>query len=159
MVGVTRLKVQETAAELEALLPKQSNPLLKERLQVLYWLQLPEAMSVSAVAKVIGAASQPCATLVERLWRRRTRPTVGSAAKSGTTESDARVGRDAFAKTLEPSGRVWQLSSGATVVVRNLGRGRSVRDRASSGAVSSGCKAQSSTSGSSPDRPRSPCSL
>ena len=54
MVGVTRLKVQATAAALEALLPKQSNPMLKERLQVLYWLQLPEAMSVSAVAKVIG---------------------------------------------------------------------------------------------------------
>ena len=54
MVGVTRLKVQETAAALEALLPKQSNPMLKERLQMLYWLQLPEAMSVSAVAKVIG---------------------------------------------------------------------------------------------------------
>lgn len=54
MVGVTRLKVQETAAELEALLQKQSNPMLKERLQVLYLLQLPEAMSVSAVAKVIG---------------------------------------------------------------------------------------------------------
>lgn len=54
MVGVTRLKVQETAAELEALLQKQSHPMLKERLQVLYLLQLPEAMSVSAVAKVIG---------------------------------------------------------------------------------------------------------
>jgi transposase len=54
MVGVTRLKVQETAVELEALLQKQSNPMLKERLQVLYLLQLPEAMSVSAVAKVIG---------------------------------------------------------------------------------------------------------
>ena len=54
MVGVTRLKVQETAAELEALLQKQANPILKERLQVLYLLQLPEAMSVSAVAKVIG---------------------------------------------------------------------------------------------------------
>ena len=54
MVGVTRLKVQETAAELEALLQKQAHPMLKERLQVLYLLQLPEAMSVSAVAKVIG---------------------------------------------------------------------------------------------------------
>ena len=54
MVGVTRLKVQETAAELEALLQKQSNPILKQRLQVLYLLQLPEAMSISAIAKVIG---------------------------------------------------------------------------------------------------------
>lgn len=54
MAGVTRLKVQETAAELEALIQIQPNPNLKERLQALYLLQLPEAMSVSAVAKVIG---------------------------------------------------------------------------------------------------------
>lgn len=54
MVGVTRLKVQETAAELEALIQQQTHPNRKERLQVLYLLQLPAAMSVSAVAKVIG---------------------------------------------------------------------------------------------------------
>ncbi len=54
MAGVTSLKVRETAAELEALLQKQTNPNLKERLQVLYLLQLPEAMSVSVIAKVIG---------------------------------------------------------------------------------------------------------
>ena len=54
MVGVTRIEVRETAAELEALIQKQSNPKLKERLQVLYLLQLPKAMSISAIAKVIG---------------------------------------------------------------------------------------------------------
>ncbi len=54
MAGVTRIKVRETAAELEALIQKESNPKLKERLQVLYLLQLPDAMSVSAIAKVIG---------------------------------------------------------------------------------------------------------
>lgn len=54
MVGVTRIKVRETAAKLEALIQKESNPKLKERLQVLYLLQLPDAMSISAIAKVIG---------------------------------------------------------------------------------------------------------
>ena len=54
MAGVTSLKVRETAVELEELIQKQSNPMLKERLQVLYLLQSPEAMSVSAVAKVVG---------------------------------------------------------------------------------------------------------
>ncbi len=54
MAGVTSIEIQETAAQLEQLLQKQSNPNLKERLQVLYLLKLPEAMSVSAVAKVIG---------------------------------------------------------------------------------------------------------
>ena len=54
MVGVTSIEVRETVAELEDRLQKQSNPILKERLQVLYLLQLPKAMSVSGVAKVIG---------------------------------------------------------------------------------------------------------
>jgi transposase len=54
MAGVTRIKVRETAAELEDLIQKQSNPKLKERLQVLYLLQLPNAMSISVIAKVIG---------------------------------------------------------------------------------------------------------
>ncbi|MBM0743309.1 hypothetical protein JOY44_17095 [Phormidium sp. CLA17] len=36
MVGVTRIKIQETVAELEALIQQQSNPNRKERLQVLY---------------------------------------------------------------------------------------------------------------------------
>jgi transposase len=54
MVGVTRIRIQETVAELEALLQQQSNPNLKERLQVLYLLKLPDAMSISAIAKVVG---------------------------------------------------------------------------------------------------------
>jgi transposase len=54
MVGVTRIKIQETVAELEALIQQQSNPTLKERLQVLYLLKLPDAMSISAIAKVVG---------------------------------------------------------------------------------------------------------
>lgn len=54
MAGITRIEIRETTAELEELIQEQSNPNLKERLQVLYLLQLPNAMSVSAVAKVIG---------------------------------------------------------------------------------------------------------
>jgi transposase len=54
MVGVTRIKIQETVAELEALIQQQSHPNLKERLQVLYLLKLPDAMSISAIAKVVG---------------------------------------------------------------------------------------------------------
>ena len=54
MVGVTRIKIQETVAELEALLQQQSHANLKERLQVLYLLKLPNAMSISAIAKVVG---------------------------------------------------------------------------------------------------------
>ena len=47
MAGVTRIEVRETAAELEDLIQTQSNPKLKERLQVLYLLQLSDAMSIS----------------------------------------------------------------------------------------------------------------
>jgi transposase len=54
MAGVTRIEIRETATELADLIQAQSNANLKERLQVLYLLKLPEAMSVSAVAKVIG---------------------------------------------------------------------------------------------------------
>ena len=54
MAGVTSIEIRETTAELEMLIQQQSNPNLKERLQVLYLLQLPNAMSVSAIAKVGG---------------------------------------------------------------------------------------------------------
>lgn len=54
MAGITHIKIQETVEELEALIHQQSNPNLKERLQVLYLLKLPKAMSVSRIAKVIG---------------------------------------------------------------------------------------------------------
>lgn len=54
MAGVTRIEIQETVAELEALIQQQSNPNLKERLQVLYLLKLPNALSISEIAKVVG---------------------------------------------------------------------------------------------------------
>jgi hypothetical protein len=38
MAGVTQIQIQETLAELEALPQQESNPKLKERLQVLYLL-------------------------------------------------------------------------------------------------------------------------
>lgn len=54
MAGVSRIEIRETAVELEALIQEQSNPNLKERLQVLYLLKRPNAMSISEIAKVIG---------------------------------------------------------------------------------------------------------
>lgn len=54
MAGVTRIEIRETVAELEALIQQQSNPTLKEWLQVLYLLKLPNAMSISEIAKVVG---------------------------------------------------------------------------------------------------------
>lgn len=54
MAGVTRIEIRETVAELEALIQQQSNPNLKERLQVLYLMRLPNAMSISETAKVVG---------------------------------------------------------------------------------------------------------
>lgn len=53
MAGITRLEIRETTAELEELSQQQSSPNLKQRLQVLYLLQIANAISVSAVAKVI----------------------------------------------------------------------------------------------------------
>jgi hypothetical protein len=55
-----RIRIQGTVAELEALLQQQSNPNLKERLQVLYLLKLPDAMSISAIAKVVGGTGVVC---------------------------------------------------------------------------------------------------
>jgi len=54
MVSVTRIKIRETVAELKALVQQQSHLNLKERLQGLYLLKLPDAMSISAIAKVVG---------------------------------------------------------------------------------------------------------
>jgi transposase-like protein len=54
MAGVTRIEIRETAVELEALIQQQANPSLKERLQVLYLLKQPNAMSISEIAKVVG---------------------------------------------------------------------------------------------------------
>ncbi|GAP99950.1 helix-turn-helix domain-containing protein [Leptolyngbya sp. NIES-2104] len=54
MAGVTRIEIRETVAELEALIQQQRNPNLKERLQVLYLLKLPNAISIREIAKVVG---------------------------------------------------------------------------------------------------------
>ena len=54
MAGITHIEIQETVEELEALIHQQSHPNLQERLQVLYLLKLPKAMSVSTIAKVMG---------------------------------------------------------------------------------------------------------
>jgi len=50
MADVTRIKIRETAAELEALIQQQLNPNLKERLQVLYLLKRANAMSIRDIA-------------------------------------------------------------------------------------------------------------
>jgi transposase len=54
MAGVTQIQIQETLTELEALIQQESNPKLKERLEVLYLLRLPTPLSVSMIANVIG---------------------------------------------------------------------------------------------------------
>lgn len=94
MAGITHIEIRETTAELEGLIQQQSNPNLKERLQVLYPLQLPNAMSVSAVAKVIGRHRRT----VQR-WLSQDRDTglVGlleTRALPRTTAGDSRVGSD-----------------------------------------------------------------
>jgi transposase len=54
MAGVTSVEIQESAQELAQLLQTEMNARFKERLQVLYLLKLPEPMSISAIAKVVG---------------------------------------------------------------------------------------------------------
>lgn len=54
MSSVTRVEVKENAEELAQLLQVQTNAKLKERLQVLYLLKLPQPMTISAIARVIG---------------------------------------------------------------------------------------------------------
>lgn len=54
MAGITRLEIRESAEELAAHLQVEPNPNLKERLQVLYLLKLPKAMSISEIATVVG---------------------------------------------------------------------------------------------------------
>lgn len=54
MSGVTKIEIRESIEELAQRLSAETNPKLKERLQALYLLKLPKAMTVSAVAKVIG---------------------------------------------------------------------------------------------------------
>lgn len=54
MSGVTSVEIRESAEELEQLLQAQTNTKIKERLQVLYFLKLPQPLSISIVAKAIG---------------------------------------------------------------------------------------------------------
>ena len=54
MVGVSSIKVQENLDELKTQLRQASDPKIKEKLQVLYWLKQPIAPSISAIAQAIG---------------------------------------------------------------------------------------------------------
>lgn len=54
MSGVTSIEVKQSEQEIEQLLQEQTSGEMKERLQVLYLLKLPEALSISQIAKVIG---------------------------------------------------------------------------------------------------------
>jgi hypothetical protein len=94
MAGITRIEIRETPAELEGLIQEQSNPNLKERLQVLYLLQLPNAMSVSAVAKVIGRHQGSESAMVEPVSRHRAEGFAGNATKFWATQGDSRVGSE-----------------------------------------------------------------
>lgn len=51
MSGVTSVEIKENAEELAQLLQAQTNAKLKERLQVLYLLKLPQPMTISAIAQ------------------------------------------------------------------------------------------------------------
>lgn len=54
MSSVTSFEIKENAEELAQLLQAQTNAKLKERLQVLYLLKLPQPTTISAIARVIG---------------------------------------------------------------------------------------------------------
>lgn len=54
MSGVTKIEIQESATELAERVQAETQPKLKERLQVLYLLALPKAMSISEIAHVVG---------------------------------------------------------------------------------------------------------
>ena len=54
MAGITRFEIRESAEDLAAQLQAQTNPIFKERLQVLYLMKVPNAMSISAISLVVG---------------------------------------------------------------------------------------------------------
>jgi transposase len=54
MAGVTSIVVKESLAEIAQRLSQTSKPIIKERLQVLYWLKQEQAPSISNIAKSIG---------------------------------------------------------------------------------------------------------
>lgn len=54
MAGITRFEIRESVEELASQLQAETNPIFKERLQVLYLMKLPNAMSIGAIAMVVG---------------------------------------------------------------------------------------------------------
>jgi transposase len=54
MAGVTSIIVKESLDEITERLRQTSQPIVKERLQVLYWLKQEQAPSISKIAKAIG---------------------------------------------------------------------------------------------------------
>jgi IS30 family transposase len=54
MAGVTSIIVKESLEEIERRLSQASKPIVKERLQLLYWLKQEKAPSISNIAKSIG---------------------------------------------------------------------------------------------------------
>jgi transposase len=54
MAGVTSTIVKESLEEIAKRLSQASKPIIKERLQVLYWLKQEKAPSISNIAKSIG---------------------------------------------------------------------------------------------------------
>lgn len=54
MAGLIKTKIRESNDELAERLQSETHPKLKERLQVLYLLSLPGAMSIGEIARVVG---------------------------------------------------------------------------------------------------------
>jgi transposase len=54
MAGVTSIIITESLDEIAERLSQTSQPIVKERLQVLYWLKQEKAPSISKIAKAIG---------------------------------------------------------------------------------------------------------
>jgi transposase len=54
MAGVTSIIVKESVDEITERLCQTSEPIVKERLQMLYWLKQQKAPSISSIAKAIG---------------------------------------------------------------------------------------------------------
>jgi transposase len=54
MAGVTSIIVKESVDERTERLCQTSEPRVKERLQMLYWLKQEKAPSISSIAKAIG---------------------------------------------------------------------------------------------------------
>jgi transposase len=54
MAGVTSIMVKESLDEITERLRQTSEPIVKERLQVLYWLKQEKAPSISSIAKSMG---------------------------------------------------------------------------------------------------------